>query len=125
MVLANDEFSNLLPVYTSNNPYYSGYASYYASNPKDRRLHTVNTYYFLNYRNKDIVEFDKRKEELGRYALNLVYYRDKCGSGDCYPDELAQEMKNSYEKFIETPFMEQLKKYKIDYIVWDKNKHSE
>lgn len=125
VVFANDEFSNLLPVYTSNNPYYSGYASYYASNPKDRRLHAVNVYYFLNYRDKDIIEFSKRKEELGRYALNLVYYRDKCGRGDCYPDELLEEMKNSYKQFGEISFEEQLKKYKVDYFVWDQNKNPE
>jgi hypothetical protein len=125
VILGNDDFSDLLPAYTYNNAYYAPHAVYYSTTPLERRLWAVDVYYYLNYRDKKDIdqEFKNRKVELGTFALPLVNYRNDCGSYDCYPDEFLQEMIESYKIFMKNSFEENLKKYRIDYVVWDRNKN--
>lgn len=127
VVLGNDDFSGILPAYTDNNAYYASYVVYYPTTPLDRRLWAVDVYYYLNYRDKKDIdqEFKNRKVELGALALPLVNYRNDCGSYDCYPDEFLQKMIDGYKIFAKNSFEENLKKYRIDYVVWDRNKNPE
>lgn len=126
VVLASMDLSDWIPAYTHNNVYMAPHAVYYESYPLERRLHNVAVYYYLHYRDDSVLTGMKnRKSELGRVALPLVYYRDLCGSYDCYPDSIVDSMVTYYENVSHEDFETWLKKYRIDYIVWDTQNNSE
>ncbi len=120
VVLANDDLSDLLPAYTHNNVYYAPHAIFYPSNPRERREQAVNVYYFLEKHNEkkiDISYLCKLNFYYNEFQYKYIRKEDRC------TDSIKKKLVDNYQEFLKNDFESQLKKYRIDYIVWDKNKN--
>jgi hypothetical protein len=124
VIYGNDEISNLIPAYTPFFVYWSVFASQSPSTPAERN----ESAYFINMRLRGIGADEAKKylennrEDFG-LRTDAQYYRDLCGSYGCFPDEVLNRVVEDYQSFMRRPFLEEVKKYKLDYFVWDKNKN--
>ena len=48
-----------------------------------------------------------------------TYWRDLCGSYGCFPDSVLENLVVQYKNFSSRSLLENIKKYKIDYLLWD------
>ena len=58
------------------------------------------------------------KNELGS-RLYGEYWRQFKGCSGCFPGDVLEELVLDYKNFLQANFFSQLKKYRLDYIVWD------
>lgn len=124
-VFTGRTFSELIPVYTSNNVYYSGYGVYYLI-PEERLLHNFFSYLYFNGVRGDTVSgyLEDNKSETAFFLFGLKYrYRFGCSS--CFPDDINNNLAVSFRDFLKTDFISSLKKYRADYIMWDKKENPE
>jgi len=122
-VLGNDSFSRLVTTYTHHNIYHYGYASDFLMSEERIR----NSYYiflFLNHQIakdevEDFLSDNSNRQEVGRRFFSQ-YYRQKNGCYGCFPDSVLAEIILEYKNFLDKDFVTQMKKYSLDYVVWDK-----
>lgn len=65
--------------------------------------------------------FYGHRDEVGGWFFGQVY-REKCGRTGCFPDEIMEKLISDYNDFLTSPLELEAKKYKIDFLIWDKNK---
>lgn len=132
VVYANEEISSKVPVYTSNDVFYSRYANLFIMTDEE-----VFERFILN---NFFEEFDKDFVIKNERAIFGVRYIDRYGdavqankwrklAGLKLKDE-TRLPENEIEKFLtkageiqRNPFDKSLKKYRIDYFIWDKSKN--
>jgi hypothetical protein len=61
----------------------------------------------------------ENRDELGSILFFGAYWRDTCGSYTCFPDSVIEDLVPQYKEFLSHPLLEQIKKYKINYVLWD------
>ncbi|MFA5841401.1 MAG: hypothetical protein WC835_00330 [Candidatus Paceibacterota bacterium] len=110
VIFGGNGFSDLTPAYTQNNVYFAAYGAYYPSNPLERRIHTAYIYYFLDNKKEDILQ-----------KIYPSLTSNGCVSAGCVDSDIFAKTMANYGEFLKTPFYENLKKYRVDYMVWDKN----
>ena len=120
VIFSSRLFSDLIPVYTPFNVYYSSYAPYYLIS--DERLLTG---YFLQVLFEGVSEKDAREYFMSHkdsVAANLfmLKYRYTNGCSACFPDTLLTELTEKYKNFLNEGVQIRTRKYRLDYIVWDK-----
>lgn len=122
VVFANKDFSEHVVVFTPANVYYSSYAGD-ALVPAERLRRAFYTYMYL-----DGVTGDQATDYFSVPANRLMfsnrvysnYWRAKNGCYECYPEVLDQDFIKEYQTFYQADFLQNLKKYRITYAVWDK-----
>lgn len=124
-IFANDIISNFIPAYTHHNVYYAGLLSDSLTS-EERIKHSLYIYFFLNGVTKDSAKdfFYDNRNFVGSQIFS-DYYRQKTGCHGCFPDSILDGFILEYQEFLKQDFMEQLKKYQVDYAVWDKEKNPE
>lgn len=120
VVLANFEVSESVPVYTHNYVYGALHAMSYPV-PIERLAHNYFTeIYLAGVRADNAREFmDVNRDKMGQYIFEGQYWRATCGSFGCFPDSWFEKLVSDYQTFVSKPFEEQLKKYRLDYVIWD------
>lgn len=63
--------------------------------------------------------FYKNREEVGGWIFSQTYHVEN-GCYGCMPDEILNGLIGDYQVFLTKDFMTELKKYPLDYVVWDK-----
>ncbi len=121
VVMADGDLNTNLSIYTKNNNYFSRWGEFYLT-PMERfenrlfarlylggaRENNINEY--VNSQNKDVYEI-----LFGRYRL-----RKGLCKPDCFSEDDFNILKNKYLDLIRSfDFEEYLKKYKLDYALWD------
>ncbi|MDP3784918.1 MAG: hypothetical protein Q8R12_02475 [bacterium] len=122
VVFSNESFSNLVVIYTPANVYYNGYAGDYLV-PSERLRRAYYTYMYLEgIPSEDAEKYFSDSENRANFSNHIFgnYYRAKNGCYECYPAELNQRFIAEYQAFTQVPFLENLKKYRLTYAVWDK-----
>jgi hypothetical protein len=123
VVLADSYLSTRLTIYTQDFAYMNaGYGSVFQV-PQDRVTHD----YFVLLRLRGVTGDSVRsyvyqknnREEIGTLLFIGTHWRDLCGSYGCFPDSVLESLIPQYQAFVLQPLLVQLKKYKIDYILWD------
>ncbi len=125
VIFSNESFAELAVVYTPANVYYNSYAGD-ALLPAERLRHTYYVYMYLNSVPADSAEeyfSDTANKAQFSNRIFSNYWRAKCGSYECYPNELNDQFILEYQEFAEKPFLENLKKYRVTHVVWDKSKN--
>ena len=111
VVLANDEISELIPVYTANNVYMEIHAIYYLL-PTERVSEALFMYLKLAKINPDKIGNLAEIKQQPLLAKDLI---------SIYPANLV----NEYRIFWKESFERNLKHYRLDYMVWDKLRNPE
>jgi len=65
-----------------------------------------------------VYQKDNRNEVGGAIYVG-TYWRDLCGSYGCFPDSVLEDLIRQYQDFASRPLLQNLKKYKIDYLLLD------
>lgn len=122
-IFVNEDLSAFIPVYTHHNVYYSGTLT--DSLTGEERIHnSIYAYFYLDGVSSDSAgDFFHANRNLigGRFFSD--YYRQKNGCYGCFPDSVLDGFISEYRNFLNKDFVGQLKKYQIDYAVWDKEKN--
>lgn len=122
-IFANDDLSSFIPAYTHHN-IYRGQSDSLIS--EERLKHAIYIHSFLNGitagKAKDF--FYDNRNPIGAEIFGQ-YYRMKDGCYGCFKDEILNSLILEYKIFLKKDFVAELKKYQIDYIVWDKEKNPE
>ncbi|MEK7659272.1 MAG: hypothetical protein AAB338_01290 [Patescibacteria group bacterium] len=132
VVYANEEISELIPVYTSNNVFYSRYANLFIMPDKEAEERFILNNFFEEF-DKDFVIKNERAifgvRYIDRYgdAVQANKWRRLLSLG--LKDEIRLP-ENEIEKVLTkageiqiSPLDKSLKKYQVDYFIWDKNKN--
>ncbi len=132
VVLANEEVSNLIPIYTHNNIFYSRLSNLHFMSDGE----VFSRFFINNY-------FDKKDKEyiIGHFpSLYGTRYSDIYGhdsqlnkvrkvlgmeliSLNFYPDESINRVLSIFIEMEKEKYQNLLNKYRLDYIVLDKNKN--
>ena len=59
------------------------------------------------------------RSEIGYLFFNGVHWRDQCGWAGCFPDSVLENLIPQYQAFLKTPLLQNIKKYKVDYLLVD------
>ncbi|MFZ2522332.1 MAG: hypothetical protein WAX44_01650 [Minisyncoccia bacterium] len=122
VVYSSTEISEIIPVYTHNSVYGSLHASVYPV-PTERLAHNYFTLMYLRgISGKEVKTYlydEKYRNEFGHMVFEGQYWRSVCGSFGCFPDSVLDSYIKNYELLVKDSFETNLKKYKIDYILWD------
>ncbi|MDO8430338.1 MAG: hypothetical protein Q7S73_03150 [bacterium] len=124
-IFTNEDLSGLIPAYTRHNVYYSGLLTDSLIS-EERIRHSLYVYFFLNGVTEDSARdfFYDNRDWVGSQIFS-DYYRQKSGCHGCFPDSILDGFIQEYRKFLKKGFLEQIKKYQVDYAVWDKEKNPE
>ena len=126
VVLANDESSHMVAIYTSLNLFYHRAAMYSLAASKQRLTEVLFTFYRFNGVGKNDARqffFDDR----ANISANIygMHYRESLGRYENIPDEKIEETLNLYDQVLNIPmetwFPQIMSKYEVKYIIWDKN----
>lgn len=121
VVLANTDVSEYVPIFTSNNVYMEAHAVYYLM-PPERMIDSLFLYLKLNKYGPDKIKseqfFHPEGSKLRAQALKNV--RDLYLLSDdlimAYPPNSLE----IYKKYWTDSFAENLRQYRLDYIIWNK-----
>ena len=124
-IFADYTLSNFIPAYTRHNVYYVGLLSDSLTS-EERIRKSLYVYFFLGGVSGDSARdfFYENRDFIGAQIFS-DYYRQKNGCHGCFPDSILDGFILEYQEFLKKDFLEQLKKYRIDYAVWDKEKNPE
>jgi len=123
VVLANTYVSNRLTMYTQNPVYSAGGYDTTFQVPWERLVHN----YFVTLALRGVTAEEVRayvyepanRHEIGYTIFTGTYWRDKCGSGGCFPDSVLEDLIGGYREFSSQPLRENIHRYKADYLLWD------
>jgi len=130
VVLANNEASHMVVIYTPLNVFYHRAGMYSLSATKARLMDII----FSFYRLRGIGMEDARETffaERGYLSSNIygMHYRELFGSYNTIPDEKIEEILDAYIKTLSIPTIdwlrETLAKYEVEYVIWDKKNDPE
>jgi len=119
----NYHINTLIPVYTRHDVYsHGGAGDYLVSN--DRLAHAYYLYLLLDdvpvSALRSYLRDPVHRDDAGRWLFSQKY-RVMNGCYGCFPDEVAESIAVGYEKFYLQNFITELRRYRVDYIVWDRN----
>ncbi len=127
VVYSDHVISEMIPMYTSDYVYSAEHAAAYPV-PIARLTHNYFVdLYLRGVDSKSASEYfykEDTRNEIGQYVFEGQYFRDLCGSSGCFPDSVLDQKIKDYKVFLGNSFETNLKQYKIDYAIWDKNKDS-
>ncbi|HYF10455.1 MAG TPA: hypothetical protein VD967_02515 [Candidatus Paceibacterota bacterium] len=66
----------------------------------------------------------ENRKEVGMMLFVGTYWRDLCGSQGCFPDSVLEELVPKYQEFASRPLLENIHRYKADYLLWDRKRES-
>lgn len=120
-VFAPLPMAHMVPAATHANVYYSSNALYTLV-PTERLLHAYLVYAFLNGVPHEEIEayLQVNRDDISSFAYGYTYRFQKGICTGCFPDEVIVGLVQDYQRFSEQTFFAELKKYPIDYFVWDK-----
>lgn len=122
-VFANENLAAWIPAYTSQNIYFGGVVHNFLIS-QDYFKHNFYIYQFLNGVTKEnLKKFFYENRDLVGGAIFDQYYREKNGCYGCFPDSILDQLIIEYQVFLNKDFIDELKKYPLDYVVWDKEKN--
>lgn len=134
VVYANADLSRLIPVYTANNVFYVREANLFFISDKEVLDRFILNNFFEKFDRNFIVENDRaiygvRYINAYGHTVQTNKLRQILGlkkEPEVYlPDEAIGNVMKRTEELQKGNFLEELKKYKIDYLIWDKNKNPE
>ena len=126
VVLANGNFSVLIPIYTSLNAYDSKWVNQYLV-PRQELVERM----FLKYRLQGVRPDDASEIFLAgeRYFVSWKifgeYYRQKFGEWENAPDEAFYPLVEDYRALYNIPIQTLFQRFNIKYAVWDMEKEPE
>lgn len=132
VVYANEEISSLIPVYTSNNLFYSRYANLFIMPDEEVEKRFILNNYFEKFDRDFVVENERAiwgVRYVDRYgeAAQANKWRKLLGFGlkdeIRLPEEEINKVLAAAGQIQKDSFEKGLKKYRVDYFVWDKNKN--
>ena len=125
-VLTNQPIGDLVPVLTHNNVYYSPLGAVTLL-PNERLLHSYLVYtYFEKGIDKNIRQyFEDRREDISNKVFDYQYYFQKDVCLGCFPNEIIDQMTSAYLDLSNENFLPFIKKYPLDYVLWDREKNPE
>lgn len=112
--------SDLIPIYTGLNAYYSYYSQFYLND-----FGRLENGLFLGYRLQGMTPQMAQRDFFGALraqisaALFGIYYRDAYGGYDKIPDNIIQKIINDYGAYYQKDWSEVLSRYPLDYIIMD------
>jgi len=125
VVLANPEVSETIPIYTHDYVYGALHAATYPVSVERLAHNYFMTIFLDGVRGQDARQYlTEHRNEVGQYIFEGQYWRANCGSFGCFPESIFEKLVADYQNFAAEPFEQNLKKYKIDYIIWDKKRES-
>lgn len=144
VVYASEEISELVPVYTSNNVFYSRYANLFIISDEEVEERFILNNFFSTYGgftaggekfNRDFVVENERAvwgvRYVNRYgdAVQANKWRRLLGlklkDETRLPEEEINRVITKSREIQKDDFEKGFKKYKVDYFVWNKNKNPE
>ncbi len=125
VVYSNDIISEFIPVYTHNNVYWAPHSVEYVLVPIERNIHNYFSLIRINGVEPEEVKeyFYNNRGEVGKLVHGCQYWKNSCGTCTCMPNKVLDDLVNEYTESYDTTISEYLKKYRLDYILWDKNKN--
>jgi hypothetical protein len=121
VVLAENPLRILVPSLTQNNVYFTN-GALYTLTPHER---IVQSYLTFAYLKNGVVEdarslFEDERVEVSSYLFGYTYQVQPGICLVCFPDSVIDDLVERYENLNDDNFIDFLKKYRIDYIAWDK-----
>lgn len=122
VILSNDTLSSFLVGYTHHNVYGDRHITNFLVSPE-----RIKDFYYTDLFLKGVTQsnaedfFLENKDSVGNQFFGQ-YYRQKNGCYGCFPDDILKDFIDEYKVFSSGDFLIKLKKYPLDYIVWDKEK---
>lgn len=122
VVLADEDASEWIPMYTGADVYYAPHANTYTTTPRERSVHA----WYVQTRLSGITDpkdtrssFEEHREHMGSILFPSQYYRDRCGTRGCFSDSVMEDLLTGYQDFLSEDFSEQLRRYRVDAVLWD------
>jgi len=126
VILADYYLCTRLGAYTGQYVYTAGGTDATFEVPRERILHGYFTMLALRGVTAESVRTyvyePANRKEIGSMIFIGTYWRDLCGSQGCFPDSVLEELIPKYQTFASLPLLENIRKYKIDYLLWDSKK---
>ncbi|MDO8676878.1 MAG: hypothetical protein Q7K16_04535 [Candidatus Azambacteria bacterium] len=132
IVYANPDLSRLIPVYTANNVFYVREANLFFISDEEVSDRFILNNFFENFNKNFIIENDRsvygvRYIDAYGHAVQGNKLRRLLGlklEPEIYlPEEAILKVMTRAKELQKGNFSEELKKFRIDYLVWDKNKN--
>ncbi|MCE9643654.1 hypothetical protein K8Q93_00155 [Candidatus Parcubacteria bacterium] len=126
VIMADYYLCTRLGAYTGQYVYTAGGTDATFEVPRERILHGYFTMLALRGVTAEsirayVYELANRKE-LGSMIFIGTYWRDLCGSQGCFPDSVLEDLIPKYQAFASVPLLENIHRYKIDYVLWDRQR---
>jgi len=120
-VFASEKISNYLPALTHNNVYYHG-TGIYTLVPDERLSHGYLLYNYLDgVATSSAREFmDRDRGHISAFVFGYTYSFIPGVCYGCFPDQFFDQLVARYQSITDDRFIAELKKYQVDYIVWDR-----
>ncbi len=124
VIYTDPYLSTRLTIYTQHFSYSAGgYDVTFTGVPRERIVHD----YFVLLQMRGVTASKVRsylyqkdnRNEVGGAIYVGTYWRDLCGSYGCFPDSVLEDLIRQYQDFVSRPLLQNLKKYKIDYLLLD------
>lgn len=126
VVLSDTRLSELIPMYTSADVFYTLHASAYPSTDQERRIFAWHLSAWLQgVRSVEDAraQFTSSREQLGLLVFEGQKYREQCGSYGCFPDKEFEAIVEGYGSFLQLSDAERFGRYRIDLIAWDERRN--
>lgn len=109
---------------THANVYHDG-TGMYTLVPDERLMHIYTAYRYLDRVPKDDIEnyLDTHRDEVSFFVFGYAYRLQKGGCTGCIPDSVLESIATEYKNLSDENFIEYLKQYPVDYIIWDKKEN--
>lgn len=119
-VVASIAFSDVVPALTHNNVYFPN-TGFYTLVPNERLLHTYLVYTFLRGIPNDNARayFEGQRTEISGFAFGYAYSFLPGVCYGCFPASVIDALEANYAGLHDGTFIDFLKKYPADYVVWD------
>ena len=132
VVYSNDQINSLIPIYTSQNVYFSPYSLIFLMTNDEVEKRFIISHYFEDFTYEYILS--KYRSVFGTFYLNEhAHNRSKnklrkfFGIAPVsyveYPSEEIERIIEKAKLLQSDSFENQIKTYQVDYLVWDKNKN--
>ncbi|MBI2635363.1 MAG: hypothetical protein HYW79_02355 [Parcubacteria group bacterium] len=134
VVYANVDVSGLIPVYTANNVFYIREANLFFISDEEVLNRFILNNFFKDFGRDFVIENDRsvygvRYVDAYGHAVQGNKLRKILGlksESEIYlPEEAIQKVITRAKELQKRDFIEELKRFRVDYLIWDKNKNPE
>lgn len=124
-VLASDEAAHLVVGFTPANVYYHRGLTDFPIPPERMKSALFINIFLSGVTAESASEYFEKERNLVGSWLYGEHYRQRNGCNGCFPDELRDALIKEYQEFLSRDFVTELKKYPLDYILWDRESEPE